>query len=35
MLIGGGTPEGEDTHGFQIWVNVPKEEKMADPRYVT
>jgi hypothetical protein len=31
---GGGTPEGDYMHGFQIWVNVPKEQKMADPRYV-
>ena len=32
---GGGTPQGEEAHGFQIWVNVPKERKMDDPRYGT
>lgn len=29
---GGGTAKGEIQHGFQIWVNVPKEKKMEDPR---
>ena len=24
---GGGTPKGESTHGFQIWVNVPAAHK--------
>mmetsp|Transcript_20579 Transcript_20579/g.29520 ORF Transcript_20579/g.29520 Transcript_20579/m.29520 type:complete len:310 (+) Transcript_20579:85-1014(+) len=32
---GGGTPAGEDMAGFQIWVNVPSEKKMDDPRYGT
>ena len=32
---GGGTPAGENTTGFQIWVNVPSEKKMEDPRYGT
>lgn len=32
---GGGTPYGEIDHGFQIWVNVPKQYKMDDPRYGT
>lgn len=32
---GGGTPAGEEMAGFQIWVNVPKAEKMKDPRYGT
>jgi redox-sensitive bicupin YhaK (pirin superfamily) len=31
-LLGGGTPEGEYDHGFQIWVNVPRERKMDDPK---
>lgn len=31
----GGTPEGEYTHGFQIWVNVPSARKMDDPKYGT
>lgn len=30
---GGGTPEGEVSHGFQIWINVPRERKGDDPRY--
>ncbi|TMB30870.1 MAG: pirin family protein [Deltaproteobacteria bacterium] len=25
--------EGGRVHGFQIWVNLPKDEKMARPRY--
>lgn len=32
---GGGTPAGEYTTGFQIWVNVPSDKKMEDPRYGT
>lgn len=32
---GGGTPAGQYTTGFQIWVNVPSSEKMNDPRYGT
>ena len=32
---GGGTPKGETMHGFQIWVNVPSELKMNDPKYGT
>ena len=32
---GGGTPKGEIVEGFQIWVNVPSERKMDDPRYGT
>ncbi|KAK3277189.1 hypothetical protein CYMTET_14789 [Cymbomonas tetramitiformis] len=32
---GGGTPKGELISGFQIWINVPSEQKMADPRYGT
>jgi redox-sensitive bicupin YhaK (pirin superfamily) len=32
---GGGTPAGEVTEGFQIWLNVPSELKMAAPRYGT
>ena len=30
---GGGTPKGKSMHGFQIWVNVPSERKMDDPKY--
>lgn len=29
------TPAGQSTMGFQIWVNVPADRKMADPRYGT
>jgi redox-sensitive bicupin YhaK (pirin superfamily) len=29
------TPAGENTTGFQIWVNVPSARKMDDPRYGT
>ena len=29
------TPAGDETMGFQIWVNVPSARKMADPRYGT
>lgn len=32
---GGGTPAGQTTHGFQIWVNVPRARKYDDPRYGT
>eukprot|EP00946_MAST-07B_sp_MAST-7B-sp1_P004865 g4865.t1 len=32
---GGGTPAGETTHGFQLWVNVPRARKNDDPRYGT
>lgn len=32
---GGGTPAGDNTTGFQIWVNVPSDRKMDDPRYGT
>lgn len=32
---GGGTPSGQNTTGFQIWINVPSSEKMKDPRYGT
>ena len=31
----GGTPAGQNTAGFQIWVNVPSARKMDDPRYGT
>jgi redox-sensitive bicupin YhaK (pirin superfamily) len=32
---GGGTPKGETTQGFQIWLNVPSKDKMLDPIYGT
>ncbi len=32
---GGGTPAGESTEGFQLWVNVPSSRKMDAPRYGT
>merc|ERR1719428_2567917 len=32
---GGGTPAGQPSHGFQIWINVPRALKDADPRYGT
>ena len=31
----GGTPKGQNESGFQIWINVPKNKKMLDPRYGT
>lgn len=30
---GGGTPEGERTHGFQIWLRMPTANMEDDPRY--
>ena len=32
---GGGNEKGVYVQGFQIWVNVPSERKMDDPRYGT
>ncbi|KAL3826464.1 hypothetical protein ACHAXA_011273 [Cyclostephanos tholiformis] len=32
---GGGDDPGTNVRGFQIWINVPKERKMDDPRYGT
>lgn len=32
---GGGTPKGQNDCGFQIWINVPADRKMDDPRYGT
>jgi len=32
---GGGTPAGERTHGFQIWLRMPLAEMEDDPRYGT
>jgi redox-sensitive bicupin YhaK (pirin superfamily) len=32
---GGGNAPGENSQGFQIWVNVPSDRKMDDPRYGT
>jgi redox-sensitive bicupin YhaK (pirin superfamily) len=32
---GGGTPVGQNTTGFQLWINVPSARKMDDPRYGT
>jgi hypothetical protein len=32
---GGGTPAGQTMSGFQIWINVPTDRKMDDPRYGT
>jgi hypothetical protein len=32
---GGGTPSGECTHGFQIWLRMPVERMEDDPRYGT
>lgn len=32
---GGASLKGENMEGFQIWVNVPQDNKMDDPRYGT
>lgn len=32
---GGGSQKGERMEGFQLWLNVPRERKMDDPRYGT
>lgn len=32
---GGGTPRGEKTHGFQIWLKMPRSKMEDDPRYGT
>jgi quercetin 2,3-dioxygenase len=32
---GGATPKGVMVQGFQIWINVPANQKMNDPRYGT
>ena len=32
---GGGTPAGHNTHGFQIWLRMPKDKMKDDPRYGT
>eukprot|EP00928_Gymnodinium_smaydae_P045340 TRINITY_DN30238_c0_g2_i2.p1 TRINITY_DN30238_c0_g2~~TRINITY_DN30238_c0_g2_i2.p1 ORF type:complete len:248 (+),score=37.97 TRINITY_DN30238_c0_g2_i2:93-746(+) len=32
---GGGTPEGERCHGFQIWLRMPIAKMEDDPRYGT
>lgn len=32
---GGATPTGITVQGFQIWINVPSDKKMDDPRYGT
>jgi redox-sensitive bicupin YhaK (pirin superfamily) len=32
---GGGTPAGENTHGFQIWLKMPKDKMKDEPRYGT
>jgi len=32
---GGGTPAGENTHGFQIWLKMPKDKMKDKPRYGT
>lgn len=32
---GGGTPKGQRTHGFQIWLRMPKTKMKDDPRYGT
>merc|ERR1719353_676927 len=32
---GGGTPLGERTHGFQIWLRMPIQRMEDDPRYGT
>lgn len=32
---GGGNDIGQEVQGFQIWINVPAEKKMDDPKYGT
>lgn len=32
---GGGTPKGDLNSGFQIWINVPSQNKLDDPAYGT
>lgn len=32
---GGGTPAGQNTHGFQIWLRMPTSNMEDDPRYGT
>lgn len=32
---GGGTPKGQRTHGFQIWLKMPKSNMEDAPRYGT
>ena len=32
---GGGTPAGQNTHGFQIWLKMPAAKMKDDPRYGT
>jgi len=32
---GGGTPLGQRTHGFQLWLRMPLDKMEADPRYGT
>lgn len=32
---GGGTPKGERTHGFQLWLRMPLARMEDDPRYGT
>ena len=32
---GGGTPAGQNTHGFQIWLRMPLSKMENDPRYGT
>jgi len=32
---GGGTPKGQNTHGFQIWLRMPLGNMEDDPRYGT
>ena len=32
---GGATPQGDVLEGFQIWINVPANQKLRDPRYGT
>merc|ERR1712151_1076849 len=30
---GGGTPLGQRTHGFQLWMRMPIDKMESDPRY--